>query len=249
MLSIGTITLFPEMFTALNSSIVGRAQQQRLLQLHFWNPREFTTDPQRRVDERPFGGGPGMIMKYQPLAAAIKTAKHTLTDEALVIYLSPQGQPLTQTVAQQLSQRSDLILIAGRYEGIDERLIEDHTDKEISIGDYVLSGGELPAMVLIDTITRLLPGALGHKESAKQDSFTRGLLEHPHYTRPEHIDEKSVPKVLLSGHHQAISDWRLKQALGRTWQRRQDLLKRVPLTKKEQHLLTEFIAERDEESS
>lgn len=237
---ISTITLFPKMFDALQSGIVGRAQKNNLLKLSFDNPRDFTTDPHRTVDDRPYGGGPGMVMRYEPLAAAIDHAKQTHPHNTPVIYLSPQGKPLTHDLVNTLSQETDLILLAGRYEGVDERLIEDKVDVEVSIGDYVLSGGELPAMVLIDAITRLLPGALGHENSATEDSFFNGLLDHPHYTRPEMTAEKTVPEVLLSGDHQAIEAYRLKQSLGRTWQRRPDLLKRRVFTPKEQKLLEDY---------
>lgn len=242
MLSINIISLFPEMFTALNSSIPGRAQQKNLLVLHHTNPRDFTNNPHQRVDDRPYGGGPGMVMQYQPLKAAIDAAKAQLP-KARVIYLSPQGQALTQTLLCQLILEPELILLTGRYEGIDERLIEACVDMELSCGDYVLSGGELPAMVLIDALTRLLPGALGDEASSLADSFSNGLLDHPHYTRPETIEDLSVPAVLLNGDHRAISRWRLKQSLGKTWQKRPDLLKMRSLTGEEQQLLAEYIKE------
>jgi len=242
MLTIDIISLFPEMFTALNSSIPGRAQQKNLLALHYINPRDFTNNPHHRVDDRPYGGGPGMVMQYQPLKAAIDAAKARLP-KARVIYLSPQGQPLTQALVRQFATESELILLAGRYEGIDERLIESCVDMELSCGDYVLSGGELPAMIMIDAITRLLPGALGDEASSLTDSFSDGLLDYPHYTRPESIDQLNVPAVLLNGDHKAISRWRLKQSLGKTWQKRPDLIKMRSLTGEEQQLLAEYIKE------
>jgi len=238
-MQIDIITLFPDMFDALNHGIVGKAIRNRLLQITSWNPRDYTDDPQGRVDDRPYGGGPGMVMQYQPLAKTIEAVKTADPSPTTVIYLSPQGKPLIQAAIAQMSQKSRLTLVSGRYEGIDERVLEKHIDEEWSVGDYVVSGGEFPAMLLIDALTRLLPDALGHEDSAKQDSFSQGLLDHPHYTRPELIDDKSVPKVLLSGDHQAIERWRLQQSLLRTWQKRPDLLKRQVLSKEEQALLDE----------
>jgi tRNA (guanine37-N1)-methyltransferase len=237
------ITLFPEMFEALNSSITGRALRDKLITLRCWNPRDYTTDTHRTVDDRPYGGGPGMVMKVEPLQKAIAAAKIADGDPTKTIYLSPQGKPLTQTIIRELASTPRLTLVSGRYEGIDERLIEQTIDAEYSIGDYVLSGGELPAMVLIDALTRLLPGALGHKDSAAQDSFSQDLLDHPHYTRPEILGDTKVPKALLSGDHAFIARWRLKQAIGKTWQKRPDLLKRRVLTAEEKALLDEFIQE------
>ncbi len=251
-LKIALITIFPEIFQALNYGIVGRAIRDKLIDISYWNPRHYTTDVHHTVDDRPYGGGPGMVMKFEPLAKAIQAAKTQLGANAKVIHLSPQGKSLTQQAVHELiSDHLPLILIAGRYEGIDERLIEELVDEEWSVGDYVVSGGEIPAMILIDAMTRLLPGALGHAESAPQDSFSSGLLDYPHYTRPESIGGQAVPDVLLSGDHAAIARWRLKQALGRTWQRRPDLIKRRSLTKQEQALLDEFIIanSRDEETS
>ncbi|ACJ18862.1 tRNA (guanosine(37)-N1)-methyltransferase TrmD [Coxiella burnetii] len=242
-LIIGVITLFPQMFDALKSGVIGRALKQDRLTLSFWNPRDYATDPHRTVDDRPYGGGPGMVMKFEPLALALKAAKAQLGENTKVIHLTPQGKLLTQAIVREKIHASPLILLAGRYEGIDERLIEAEVDEEWSIGDYILSGGELPAMVLIDAMTRLLPGVLGHKDSASQDSFTAGLLDYSHYTRPEKIADRPVPSVLLSGDHEAISRWRLKQSLGRTWQRRQDLIKRRSLSENEQRLLDEFFEE------
>ena len=234
------ITLFPEMFEASRQGITGRAIERGQVQLQLWNPRDYTHDVHRTVDDRPYGGGPGMVMKVEPLCAAILDAKAAAPDSK-VIYMSPQGRPLTQAAAQQMSERPGMILLAGRYEGIDERLIEAYVDEEWSIGDYVLSGGELPAMVLMDTVIRLLPGVLGHEDSAVEDSHVDGLLDCPHYTRPEVIEDRAVPGVLLSGNHKAIREWRLMQSLGRTWLRRPDLLEGRPLTDEEQGLLDQFI--------
>lgn len=225
MMNFHIITLFPDMFSALNVGITGRAQTKKIIHMQYWNPRDFTNDPNKRIDDRPYGGGPGMVMEYQPLHNAITTARETAPSTG-VIYLSPQGKPLTQKIIRDLSQHENIILVSGRYEGIDERVIERDIDAEYSIGDYVLSGGELPAMVLIDAITRLLPGALGDADSATQDSFEGELLDYPHYTRPEIIDGMRVPAVLLSGDHRAIAAWRHQQSLERTRQKRPDLIKR-----------------------
>lgn len=242
-MQINIITLFPAMFTALNYGITGRAQQNKLIEFHYWNPRDFAPGMHRHVDDRPFGGGPGMVMQVAPLRQAIAAAKQTCDQATQVHYLSPEGTPLTQAAIAELCQQPQLILLAGRYEGIDQRLIDNDVDYIWSIGDYVVSGGELPVMVVCDAITRLLPDALGHPESAHQDSFSHGLLDHPHYTRPEVIDQQSVPTVLLSGDHAAIDRWRLKQSLGRTWRYRPDLLKKKNLSKLEHELLDEFIQE------
>lgn len=244
---ISVISLFPEMFQALSQyGVSGRAVKNGLLTLDLINPRDFTTDKHRTVDDRPYGGGPGMVMKIAPLEAALAAAKEK-QPQAQVVYLSPQGQPLNQAAVSHMSAGGDqgLILLAGRYEGVDERFIETHVDAEISIGDYVLSGGELPAMVLIDAVTRLLPGVLGHDQSAEQDSFVQGLLDCPHYTRPEVYEGREVPKVLLSGDHAAIARWREQQALGRTWQRRPELLDRLALSDAQQALLQDYKAEHD----
>ena len=241
---IEVVTLFPEMFCAVSDNgVTGRAIQKGLVQLGTVNPRDFTDDRHNTVDARPYGGGPGMVMMVEPLRAAISKAKTVLSDKAKVIYLSPQGRKLDQAGLQSLLEREELILLCGRYEGIDERLIASEVDEEWSIGDYVISGGELAAMVLIDGVTRLVPGALGHEESAEQDSFINGLLDTPHYTRPEVLDGEAVPDVLLSGHHKNIEAWRLKQALGRTWLRRPDMLEKLTLTKAQEDLLAEFIRE------
>ncbi|MGB6977141.1 MAG: tRNA (guanosine(37)-N1)-methyltransferase TrmD [Gammaproteobacteria bacterium] len=234
---VGIVSLFPEMLDALHYGITGRALETGLLILQHWNPRDYSYDKHRTVDDRPYGGGPGMVMKVQPLRDAIYAAKAAANGAARVVHLSPQGRLLTQNSVAELAQRERLILIAGRYEGIDERLIAAEVDEEWSIGDYVLSGGELAAMVMIDAITRLLPEALGDDQSAQQDSFTNNLLDYPHYTRPESCE---IPAVLLSGDHQAIARWRLQQALGRTWLRRPDLLAKRTLTDTEQALLDEF---------
>lgn len=220
------ITLFPEMFSALTESGVSRrAHQSELYQMHTWNPRQFTTDKHKTVDDRPYGGGPGMLMMYQPLKDTLMAIQSEQVVKPHVIYLSPQGQPLTQAKVEQLSQYESVTLLCGRYEGIDERLLISEVDEEISIGDFVVSGGELPAMMLMDAAIRLLPGALGHNQSAEQDSFSDGLLDCPHYTRPEVVEGLAVPKVLLEGDHAKIDAWRQAQKLERTQQRRPDLLK------------------------
>jgi tRNA (guanine37-N1)-methyltransferase len=239
------LTLFPEMFRSLSDQgITRRAFERGLAELHFWNPREYTQDAHRTVDDRPYGGGPGMLMKVEPLSAAIRAAKAAAALGTPVLYLSPQGRQLDQGAVRNLAARPGLILMAGRYEGIDERLVERWVDEEWSIGDYVLSGGELPAMVLMDAIIRLLPGALGHGDSAEQDSHVDGLLDCPHYTRPEVIEGMTVPSVLLSGDHAAIRRWRLQQALGRTWERRPELLEARGLSDEERLLLDEYIRAR-----
>ncbi len=235
------ITLFPAMFRALeDDGVIARALRQGIAQVHLWNPRDYTVDPHRTVDDRPYGGGPGMVMKVEPLKATLADIRSAVP-LSRVAYLTPQGSPLDQEAMVRIAKSSGWILIAGRYEGIDERLIEGWVDEEWSIGDYVLSGGELPAMVVVDAVIRLLPGALGHEDSARKDSYIDGLLDHPHYTRPPSVDGKSVPPVLLSGDHGAIERWRLRQALGRTWLRRPELLQRRALTGYEQALLGEFI--------
>lgn len=237
------ISLFPEMFKALHYGVIGRAFEQKRIEAQFWNPREFSQDKHKNVDDRPYGGGPGMVMAYPPLHAALEAAKNAHPSAAKTLYLSAQGKPLSHSIVADLAQHSRLILIAGRYEGIDQRFIDLEVDEEYSIGDYVLSGGELPIMVLIDAITRLLPGVLGHEQSAENDSFVSGLLDYSHYTRPEEIAGIGVPKILLSGDHAAIARWRLKESLGNTWQKRPDLLKRRVLTAEERKLLDEFIEE------
>lgn len=241
---IGVISLFPEMFRAITGhGVTGRAVKSGLLQIECWNPREFTHDKHRTVDDRPYGGGPGMLMMVQPLRDAIHAAKQAAGDGAKVIYLSPQGRKLTQAGVTELATNQKLILVAGRYEGIDERVIQTEVDEEWSIGDYVLSGGELPAMTLIDAVSRLVPGVLGDQASAEQDSFTDGLLDHPHYTRPEVLDGLAVPEALTSGNHEVIRRWRLKQSLGRTWQRRPELINNLALTDEQESLLAEYVRE------
>ncbi|WP_289117716.1 tRNA (guanosine(37)-N1)-methyltransferase TrmD [uncultured Idiomarina sp.] len=241
-MKIGVISLFPEMFSAVTGfGVTGRAIKEGLLEVSVWNPRDFTHDRHRTVDDRPYGGGPGMLMMVQPLVDAIEAAKSDLGQDTPVIYLSPQGQKLDHKGVQLLSGNDRMILIAGRYEGIDERVIEKYVDAQWSIGDYVLSGGELPAMVLIDAVSRLVPGVLGHQDSAEEDSFANGLLDCPHYTRPEVYNEQQVPSVLLSGNHEKIRRWRLQQSLGRTWLQRPELIKDLALTDEQEALLSEFI--------
>jgi tRNA (guanine37-N1)-methyltransferase len=237
------VSLMPRMFDALKEQgVVGRALGRGLAEVTLWNPRDYTTDVHRTVDDRPYGGGPGMVMKYAPLQAAIEAAKSD-TPSARVLFLSPQGQRFDQQVAQQMVQSGqNLLLIAGRYEGVDERIINRYADEEWSIGDYVLSGGELAAMVMMDAVIRLIPGALGAVDSAAQDSFMDGLLDYPHYTRPDQIDGMAVPEVLQSGNHEQIRRWRLQQALRRTQQRRPELLTQRGLTTEERQLLDEINA-------
>ena len=245
---IDVVTLFPQMFEALTEyGITGRAVSRGILELETWNPRKHATDRHQTVDDRPYGGGPGMVMMVQPLRDSIREARAAAGDKSRVIYLSPQGRKLDQHGLAELAKQSNLVLVCGRYEGVDERLIASEIDEEWSIGDYVLSGGELAAMVMIDGITRLLPEALGHENSAVQDSFVEGLLDHPQFTRPEEIDGMAVPEVLLSGDHQAIARWRFKQALGRTWLRRPDLLEGLELNSEQEALLAEFIREHEVE--
>ena len=242
----GVVTLFPEMFTALTGhGVTGRAVKRGQLTVEYSNPRDHAHDRHRTVDDRPFGGGPGMLMKVEPLLEAIEAIREKAPSPPRVIYLSPQGQPLTQQRATELAQLDSMVLLCGRYEGIDERIIEMCVDEEISIGDYVLSGGELGAMVLLDAVTRLIPGVLGHADSAVEDSFSEGWLDCPHYTRPEEFAGQRVPEVLLSGNHALIRRWRLKQSLGRTWQRRPELLKELTLSKEQQQLLAEYIREQE----
>lgn len=239
----GVVTLFPEMFSLLDYGITGRALKEGLIDVNCWNPRDFTQNKHRSVDDRPYGGGPGMVMMAQPLQDAIKAAKAAARKKALVIHLSPQGRHFTQHAAEELLEKESLILVAGRYEGIDERLLNLEIDEEWSIGEFVLSGGELAAMTMIDVITRLIPGALGHEDSAAQDSLSTGLLKYPQYTRPESFQGLKVPEVLLGGNHKEIERWRLKQSLGKTWLKRPDLLTKVNLDKFQLALLMEFIQE------
>ena len=250
-LQIDVLTLFPPMFDAVSKyGITARALNEGYFRLHTWDLREFSENNYRSVDDRPYGGGPGMVMMAEPLDRAIQAARKRQQEAGVaapkVIYLSPQGQPFTHSTVLALLQEGGLIMLAGRYEGVDERLLERAVDYEISIGDYVLSGGELPAMVVIDSLVRQLPGVLGHADSAAQDSFVNGLLDCPHYTRPEIYEDRDVPAVLKSGNHAAILRWRLKQALGRTALRRADLLDLRGLSAEEQTLLEEFKQEHQE---
>ncbi len=246
-MQIGVVTLFPEMFEALACcGITGRAIQEGHLSLRCWNPRDLAFGLHRTVDDRPYGGGPGMVMRVEPLASTIKAANAELGSDTSVVYLTPQGRRLDQEGVTRLADRRTLVLVAGRYEGIDERVVETEIDEEWSIGDYVLSGGELAAMVVIDAVTRLLPGTLGHQDSAGEDSFFSGLLDCPHYTRPEVAAGLKVPEVLLGGNHEAIRRWRLKKALGRTWERRPDLLEKLALDEEQRTLLDEYKREHNE---
>jgi tRNA (guanine37-N1)-methyltransferase len=238
------VTLFPDLFRILlDQGVTGRALTRGIATLHLWNPRDFTTDVHRTVDDRPYGGGPGMVMKVEPLRDAILAAR-AQAPESRVAYLSPQGRLLDQAAIGEIARASGWILVAGRYEGVDERLIESQVDDEWSIGDYVLSGGELAAMVAMDAVIRLLPGALGHADSAAQDSHSDGLLDCPHYTRPERVDGMDVPAVLLGGDHAAIARWRRRESLGRTWLRRPELIERADLAPADRRLLEEFIEAR-----
>jgi len=240
---IDVLTLFPEFIDqAAAPGVVGRARERGLLEVHCWNPRDYASDNYRRVDERVFGGGPGMVMSIEPLRACIAAARAAAAPAPL-IYLSPQGERLTQRTVRELAALPRLLLLCGRYEGVDERLLARAVDREISIGDYVLSGGELAAAVLIDAVGRLQQGALNHAESANQDSFEDGLLDCPHFTRPERDGDDAVPAVLLSGDHRAIARWRRQQALGRTWLRRPDLLARMTLNQDDRALLAAFQSE------
>lgn len=237
----GVVTLFPEMFSSFTEKgVTGRAIKKGTVQTEFWNPRDFTTDKHHTVDDRPYGGGPGMLMKVQPLRDAIAAAKKAAGEGVIVAYLSPIGRKLDQQAVSELAQRDKLILVAGRYEGVDERVIEADIDEQWSIGDFVLSGGELAAMVMIDAVTRWVPGVLGHEDSAQQDSFAEGLLDCQHYTRPEVLDGQQVPDILLSGNHALIRRWRLQQSLGRTWIYRPDLIEQAELNTEQQTLLEEF---------
>jgi len=246
----GVVSLFPEMFESITRfGVTGRAIKRELVQVECWNPRDFTADKHRTVDDRPFGGGPGMLMKVQPLKDAIQAARSAAPGEVKVVYLSPQGRQLNHQLVKELGSMQNLILVAGRYEGIDERLIESDIDMELSLGDFVLSGGELPAMTVIDAVSRLVPGVLGHVDSASEDSFAEGLLDCPHYTRPEVFEDQQVPEVLLSGDHAKIKRWRLKQQLGRTYQRRPELLQALDLNPEQQQLLEEYICETEKSGS
>lgn len=241
---IDVVTIFPDLVrTAAGFGVTGRAVEQGRVSLATHDPRDHTQDARRTVDDRPYGGGPGMVMKPEPLAAAIRAARAAGPAGRPVVYLSPQGRVFDQAEAQRLAALPGLVLVAGRYEGVDERLIQSEVDLELSIGDYVLSGGELAALVVLDAVTRLLPGVLGDADSAAEDSFSDGLLDHPHYTRPEEFEGRRVPEVLCEGDHAAVRRWRLKQALGRTWLRRPDVLAARPLSAEERALLDEFVRE------
>ncbi len=238
------ISLFPDYFRqCLQVGVVGRAFERSLAELHVWNPRDFTKDNYRRIDERPFGGGPGMVMMADPLLACVNAVKQASNSAVHTIYLSPQGQPFNQAKARELAARPRMVLLAGRYEGVDQRFLDSHIDEEISLGDFVLSGGELPAACMIDAVVRLLPGALNDSDSAAQDSFQDGLLDCPHYTRSESLAADGVPEVLLSGNHAHIARWRRKQSLGQTWLKRPDLLANHLLSEADSRLLAEFQAE------
>ncbi len=243
-MQISVVTLFPQMVTTVTEyGVLQRARKAGLLNLSTVDPREFAQDLHRTVDDRPYGGGPGMVMKVEPLRSAIHAARAQVQAGSRCVYLGPAGRRLDQPLAQELAQGPGLVLVAGRYEGVDERLLSREFDEELSIGDYVLSGGELAAMVVVDTVARMVPGVLGDERSNQQDSFSDGLLDHPHYTRPEQIDGMGVPPVLLGGNHAQIERWRLKQALGRTWDRRPELIQARGLSDKEQRLLDEYISE------
>ena len=243
-MKIAVVSLFPEMVaTVAEFGVVGRANERQLMSLSFENPRDYAEDVHRTVDDRPYGGGPGMVLKYEPTARAVRAARDSLPEGSPVVCLSPQGRVFDQAAAQRFAALPGMVLLAGRYEGIDERLIEDEVDEELSIGDFVLSGGEIAAMAVIDAIARMLPGALGDAESAQQDSFMAGLLDHPHYTRPEVIEGRRVPAVLMSGDHARIASWRYKQALGRSYLRRPDLVKKLHLSREQQQLLDEYLKE------
>ncbi len=241
---IGIISLFPDMFRAVSDfGVTGQAVKKGLLSLETWNPRDFTHDKHHTVDDRPYGGGPGMLMMVKPLRDAIEAAKQASPKTAKVIYLSPQGRKLDQQGVEELATNENLILICGRYEGVDERIIQSYVDEEWSIGDFVMTGGEIPAMTLIDSVSRFVPGVLGDFASAEEDSFANGLLDCPHYTRPDVLDGQEIPKVLKSGNHEDIRRWRLKQSLGRTWLRRPELLENLALTDEQEQLLGHFIKE------
>lgn len=241
MLHFGVLSLMPEMFASLNHGITGRAIEKGIAKIDYWNPRDWANNAHRQVDDRPYGGGPGMVMMYEPLHAAILHARSQMPDNCKTIYLSPQGKAIRQTDLNEIaSHEQSVLFLAGRYEGIDERIITHHVDEEWSLGDFVLSGGELAAMVFIDAIVRLLPGSLGHSGSALQDSFMNGLLDHPHYTRPAVTHDGRVPDVLLGGSHRDIDRWRRKASLGTTWLKRPDLLEKLQLNDTDKQLLVEF---------
>lgn len=250
MYEIAVVSLLPELIEPVTRyGVVGRACERGLLGVHHVSPRDYAAGPHRTVDDRPYGGGPGMVLKYEPLRDAVERARALLPAGSRAFLLSAQGHVLDQALVAQIAGAGGLLLVAGRYEGVDERIIEREALEELAVGDYILSGGELAAALIIDAVARLLPGVLGHEDSAREDSYTTGLLDYPHYTRPEHVDGLDVPKVLLEGHHEAIRRWRLKQALGRTWQRRPALLEERELTREERELLEEFIAEHAAEAA
>lgn len=240
------VTIFPGMVrTIAEYGVVGRAAERGILALDCQDPRDYTTDAHRTVDDRPYGGGPGMVMKYEPAAAAINAARAAIPAGSPVVCLTPQGARFDQAAAKRLAGLRGMVFLAGRYEGIDERLLQSEVDEELSLGDFVLSGGEIAAMAVIDAIVRLLPGVLGDEDSAQQDSFMQGLLDHPHYTRPEEIDGQRVPEVLLSGDHARIAKWRYQQSLGRSFLRRPELVERLELNDEQQKLLEEFLNEHE----
>lgn len=241
MFHFGVISLLPEILDVLKYGITGRAIKQGLAKVDCWNPRDWSSRPYRQVDDKPYGGGPGMVMMYEPLEAAILAAHTQMSVDCKTIYLSPQGKHIGQSDLNKIVQeQQSLLFIAGRYEGIDERILERYVDEEWSLGDFVLSGGELAATVFIDSIIRLIPGSLGHSASARQDSFMNGLLDYPHYTRPARVHNQEVPSVLLKGNHKEIESWRRKQSLGKTWIKRPDLLEMIHLTEVDQQLLAEY---------
>ncbi|WP_372718222.1 tRNA (guanosine(37)-N1)-methyltransferase TrmD [Immundisolibacter sp.] len=243
---IDVVTLFPELVGAVaQHGVVGRAISSGIASLQLWQLRDFASDRHRTVDDAPYGGGPGMVLKAEPMLAAIAAARAASDQPVRVAYVTPQGRRFDHAAAQVLAKRPRLLVLCGRYEGVDERALELAVDEEWSCGDYVLSGGELPAMVMIDAIVRLLPGALGDAESAVQDSFVHGLLDHPHYTRPQTLGGQAVPPVLIGGDHERVRKWRLQQALARTWRRRPDLLDRLNLTDEQQRLLDEYRTQAD----
>jgi len=248
-MQVQVVTLFPAMVrTIADHGVVGRAVDRGILSIGCLDPRSFTDDPHRTVDDRPYGGGPGMVMKYGPVAAALDHAMAELPAGVPVVYLTPQGRVFDQATARRYASLPGMLMLAGRYEGVDERLIESRIDEELSLGDFVLSGGEIAAMAVIDAVARLLPGVLGDEQSAEQDSFMDGLLDYPHYTRPEEVEGRRVPEVLLSGNHAGIAAWRYKQALGRTYLRRPDLVDRMELGESERKLLDEFLQELEEQA-
>lgn len=245
-MKIHVISLFPDMVRDASSiGVGGRALENELVSLECTSPRDFTTDNYQTVDDRPYGGGPGMVLKVEPMTAAIQAARKAMPAGSQVVFLGPQGRVFNQKIAREMAELPGIVLVAGRYEGFDERLLDSQADDELSLGDYVISGGEMAALVVMDAVIRLLPDVLGDEESAKQDSFSDELLDCPHYTRPELVDGMQVPEVLLQGNHAAIRRWRLKQSLGRTWSRRPELLQHRQLTDDEQELLQEYVAEHE----